>query len=288
MPPRIDTHVHLWDPARLRYAWLGSVPPLNRAFLPADFRAASAAAGLSKWVFVECGRDPAQNVEEAAWVSELAKSEPRLGGIVAHAAVEKGAGAEPELAALAALPLVRGVRRLLQDETDPRFCLAPDFIDGVRRAGRRGFSFDLCIRHHQLRAVTELVRHCPETTFVLDHLGKPGIRERLFQPWADDLRHLAALPNVGCKISGLTTEADPANWQASDLRPYLDHARDCFGPDRILFGGDWPVSTLATSYSRWVEVIENWASGAPETERRRLFHDNAVAFYRLGAAPCRS
>ncbi len=281
MSQRIDSHVHLWDPARLRYPWLKDVPPLNRAFLPEHFREASAAAGLGKWVFVEAGRDPAQNVEEARWVSGLAKEEPRLAGIVAHAAVERGEGAVPELADLAALPLVRGVRRLLQDEPDPEFCLRPDFVAGVRAVARHGFTFDLCIRHPQLAAVTELARRCPEVTFILDHLGKPAIREGLFQPWAEDLGRLATLPNVWCKLSGLTTEADPLRWTPSDLRPYLDHAAQCFGPDRVMYGGDWPVSTLATSYPRWVGVMEDWMASASESERRRVFRENAVKCYRL-------
>lgn len=281
MMARIDTHVHLWNPERLRYGWLKNVPALNRPFLPADFRAASESAGLEKLIFVECGRDPDQGFEEASWVTDLAREEPRLAGIVAHAAVEKGGLVTGELQALARLPLVRGVRRLLQDEADPEFCLRRDFVAGVRGLAEFGFSFDLCIYHHQLAAVTELVRRCPEVTFILDHLGKPAVKDRLFEPWATRLRALATLPNVWCKLSGLTTEADPARWQPADLRPYLDHALDCFGYGRVMFGGDWPVSTLATTYPRWVEVVHDAVASAPETDRERLFRTNALACYRL-------
>jgi len=142
-------------------------------------------------------------------------------------------------------------------------------------------SFDLCIYHRQLANVIRLVRQCPEVSFVLDHLGKPGIRARLLDPWRAELRELAALPNVVCKLSGVATEADHAAWTAADLRPYLDHALLCFGPGRLLFGGDWPVSTQATGYPRWVEVVDAALQGCTAEERQRIFARNAEAIYRI-------
>ena len=146
-----------------------------------------------------------------------------------------------ELVALAQFPLVKGVRRNLQSETDANFCLRPDFIAGVHALAEFDFSFDLCVAHYQLPAVTELVRCCPEVCFILDHCGKPAIREQIFEPWAGQMILLAALPNVACKISGLLTEANLANWKASEVQPYVRHAIHCFGFNRVLFGGDWPV-----------------------------------------------
>ncbi len=286
----VDAHVHFWQPTRLRYPWLAGVPALDRAWVPADFAAACAGTGpgggtVERWVFVESGRDPVQNVEEAAWVSELAVDEPRIAAIVAHAAVERGAAVGDELDALARYPLVKGVRRLLQDEAEDAFCLRPGFVEGVRAVGERGWTFDLCIYHRQLPAVLELVRRCPGTVFVLDHAGKPAIRERRLDPWREQLRALASLPNVWCKVSGLATEADPAAWEPADLRPYLEHVLGCFGFGRTLFGGDWPVATLATEYRRWVGVVAELpvVVAATLAERQRLFADNAAAVYRLAA-----
>lgn len=279
--PLVDSHVHLWDPARLPYAWLAGEPRLNRRHGPEEFRAACGPVAVGKMVFVECGCDRARSFSEAEWVTGIVTAEPRIQGIVAHASLEKGDAVEADLARLATLPLVKGVRRLLQSEKDDAYCLRPDFVRGVRLLPRFGFSFDVCIFHRQLAGVIALARQCPEVRFVLDHLGKPGIRAGLIDPWRAELRMLAALPNVACKLSGLATEADHAAWTPAQLRPYIEHALACFGPDRLMFGGDWPVSTLATDYPRWVATVDETLAGLTEAERRRIFTGNAEAFYRI-------
>lgn len=279
--PYLDTHVHLWDPSRLDYPWLAGVPRLNRRFGPEDFLAASGPWVPERVVFVECGRVPAQNLEEVAWVETLAASAPWIAGVVAHAAVDEGDRVLPVLEALARSPRVRGVRRLLQDDAERDACLRPAFVEGVRHLARFGFGFDLCIYHDQLKAVTGLVERCPEVRFVLDHLGKPAVREGLREPWAQDLSRLARLPNIWCKVSGLATEANHDRWEAADLRPYLEHALTCFGPGRVMFGGDWPVSTLATTYPRWRETVAAVVAGWSEADQRRFWVENAADFYRL-------
>lgn len=277
----VDSHVHLWNPAQLRYSWLDGLPALNRAFLPADFAAASANSNVGKIIFVESGCEPAQGLTEVGWACTLANDDPRLKGIVAHAPLEKGESASAELGALASCPLVKGVRRNLQGERDPNFCLGPGFLAGVRLLAAPGFTFDLCIRHDQLRPVAELVRRVPEVNFVLDHLGKPDVRGKKTGPWAADLKALAASPNVFCKISGLTTEADWGSWQPVDLKFYFEWALECFGFDRILFGGDWPVATLATDYQRWLETVQEFFSFAPTTSQVKLFQTNAERIYHV-------
>ena len=142
-------------------------------------------------------------------------------------------------------------------------------------------SFDICIKHHQLANVVKFVSLCPDVRFVLDHIGKPDIKNGLLHPWKGDMKDLADLPNVWCKISGVATEADHQNWTREDLRPYILHAIDCFGFDRVFYAGDWPVATLATDYCRWVETLEWGVQAASEHELRKLFHDSAAAFYRL-------
>ena len=279
--PVVDSHVHFWNPRRLRYPWLASVPSLHRPFEPADYFSQSAPVDVEKIVFVEAGRAQTQNLLEVEWIEELAARDSRIRGVVAHATLERGVAVRPELQALARHRLVKGVRRLLQDETDPGFCLETVFVQGVKSLAEHGFGLDLCIYHHQLGDVLQLVRRCPEITFVLDHAGKPGIRDRELEPWRTQLRQLAAFPNVWCKLSGLATEADHARWQPDDLRPYIDHVLACFGFRRVLFGSDWPVSTLALTFPRWVEILRNALSGVPEADQRALFQTNANTCYRL-------
>jgi L-fuconolactonase len=277
--PLIDSHVHFWDPAVQPYPWLDDIPALRGRRTPAEFRAAAGPVAVAKIVFVQCGA--ADALAEVAWIERLAGEEPRVAGIVAHAPLEQGEAAAPWLERLAARPLVKGVRRLLQDESDDAFCLRPDFVRAVRLLPRHGFSCDLCIFHRQLANVVRLVRQCPEVRFVLDHLGKPGIRASRLDPWRAELRELAALPNVWCKLSGMVTEADHARWTPADLRPYVDHAFACFGADRMMFGSDWPVSTLAAAYPRWVATVDEALRGASADELQRIFVRTAEAFYRV-------
>ena len=279
--PIVDAHVHFWNPAKLNYPWLAGTPMLGRAFLPEDYSAATQKTQVGKIIFIECGCAASQSLDEVSWISGLAAQETRLKGVVAQAAVESGARVTGELTALAKNPLVKGIRRNLQDEADAGFCLQPDFITGVRALAKFNFTFDLCLGHHQLPAVTELVRRCPEVFFVLDHCAKPAIRDQQLDPWRQHLRGLAALPNVACKISGLVTEANPAHCGVSDLQPYVRHALDCFGFDRVLFGGDWPVCQLATTYENWLAALKNILADEPEANLTKLFQTNAERIYRV-------
>ena len=277
----VDSHVHFWDPQQRPYHWLDGLPELNRAFLPVDFAAASANAGLTKMIFVESGCEPSRSLDEVDWISALAQREPRLRGIVAHAPLEDSEGIDAHLKHLIARPLVKGIRRLLQGERNLEFCLQPDFVAGVKRLAAFQFTFDLCLRHDQLRAVTELVRRAPEVQFVLDHCGKPPVRAGKIEPWATELKTLATLPNVCCKISGLTTEANLKDWRTEDLKPYFDTVLESFGFDRVLFGGDWPVCTLATNYQRWLETVQLLVSSATAVQRAKFFQTNAERIYHV-------
>jgi L-fuconolactonase len=279
--PIIDTHVHIWDLKRLRYPWLASVPKLNRDHLIAEYHRACGTVDVTKMVFVQCECDPSQSQEEVEWVTEVARVEARMRGIVAWAPLEKGNAAEPELARLAGNQLIKGIRRIIQFEPELGFCLRPDFVRGVQLLHAHGLSFDLCVSHLQLANTIQLVRQCPDVSFVLDHIGKPNIKERLLDPWRAEVRELSRMENVDCKLSGLVTEADHAAWKASDLRPYIDHVVDCFGFDRVMFGGDWPVSTQATDYPRWVATLDDALRGCSPEEMRKVYVRNAESFYRV-------
>ncbi len=279
--PIIDTHLHLWDPSYLRYPWLDEIPLLNRPHLLDHYNRATGDITVEKMVFLQCEVDFAQFMDEANWVSNLAQVDPRIAGMVPWAPLETGDAARAALEELAANPLVKGIRRIIQFEEDLAFCLRPDFVTGVQALADYGLSFDICINHLQLANTIQMVAQCPKVSFILDHIAKPDIKAHLFDPWRQEIKTLADFPNVHCKISGLATEADHVNWTPADLKPYIDHVIACFGFGRVLFGGDWPVATQATTYPRWVETLDWAVRDASPAERRQLFHDNAIAFYRL-------
>jgi L-fuconolactonase len=280
--PVIDAHVHLWNPDHFSMLWLTAIPTLNRPYGLQEYREQTQGLPVIGMAYVEVGVDPQQALREARHVVELAREEPRLRAIVAAAPVERGAAVREHLGALVDLsPLIKGVRRNIQDESEPDFCLQPDFVAGVRLLAEFHLSFDLCIKHWQLPYVVELVRRCPDTTFILDHLGKPDIKHRLIDPWQADMRALAELPNVACKISGMVTEANHEGWQPADLEPFINVVLEAFGDERVLFGSDWPVALLASSYQRWYETLEALTAHMPLVARRRLWAENAQRFYRM-------
>jgi len=280
--PIVDTHVHLTDKQRISYSWMSEVPAIDRSYGLDDYDAARGPVDVAAFVFMEVGCDAGDHLTEVQWITELAASEPRLQGIVAHAPLQQGADVGAELESLARNPLVKGIRRLLQIE-DLDFCLQPSFLEGLRLLPQYELTFDICITHQHLANVLKMVETCPEVRFVLDHIGKPGIKDQLFEPWKTEIRTLANFPNVSCKISGLSTEADLQDWTPDDLRPYIDHIIDCFSFDRVLFGSDWFVATLASTYSRWVETLDWALAGCSDAELRQLYVDNARTFYRLGS-----
>lgn len=278
--PIVDTHVHLWHPKQLRYAWLKQVPLLNRPFLLKDYSDAIGDLEVESMVFVQCDTHPDDGLKETSWVTSLAAGDPRIRGIVAWAPLEVGNCVAAFIEKLAEESLVKGIRRLIQGESVD-FCIQSNFIDGVKTLSRHGLSFDLCIYHPQLANSIRLVEQCPDVQFILDHIGKPDIKNQLFEPWKQEIKVLADFPNVHCKISGVVTEADHENWSLDNVQPYIDHVIACFGFDRVIYGSDWPVSTLATDYKRWVVTLQESVSGCSPEELRKLFHDNAVRFYKL-------
>ena len=279
--PIVDTHVHVWNVDRIDYPWLSDVPQLNKSHLPEDYTQACGAVEVEKIIFLQAEARPEQYKKETQWVTELAKNDPRLQGIVSWAPLERGEAVQSDLEELARNPLVKGIRRIIQFEDDIEFCLQSDFLCGVKLLPQFGFHFEICINHLQLENVLKLVSQCPEVLFNLNHIGKPDIKNRQLEPWKTNLRHLSDFENVTCKMSGLVTEADVTNWTPQDLKPYIDHVLDCFGFERTFYGGDWPVVNLASDYVQWVETLEQALSGCSEDELRNLFARNADSFYRL-------
>ena len=223
--PIVDAHVHLYDPGMFRYSWVKGNPVLDRRSLLPEFDRARAQVEIETVVFVEVGADPGQNLQEASYIALLAEREPRLGAMVAAAPLERGAAVTPDLEKLAAHALTRSIRRLIEIETEAGFCLRPGFVEGVKLLPRFELAFDLCVRHWQLADAVELVRRCPEVRIVLDHIGKPPIRDGVMAPWTSHIKELSEFPNVWCKLSGVVTEADHRHW-TRDAAPPLHRPRD--------------------------------------------------------------
>lgn len=279
--PIVDGHVHLLDQKRFGYAWASGAPALARDWRLDELVRSAKPYQIEGIVFVEVDVDMPQYLDEAEWVDELARSDGRLMGAVVSLPLERGAALEGEIARVAGLKTTRGVRRLIQNQPDPDFPLRPAFIEALKLLPKYGLSFDICIYHPQMAAAREMARRCPEVSFVLDHIGKPGIKDGLVEPWRAQIAELARLPNVVCKLSGLVTEAEHEAWTPAQLRPYIDYVVACFGPDRILYGGDWPVSKLAGDYLQWLTTLEAATAHFSDEERRKLFRDNAKRVYRL-------
>ena len=280
--PIIDTHVHLWDPFHFRIPWLEEVPLLNRPYGLDEYQEQIQGHPVEAVVCVEVNVLPEEALLEARWLAELSSDDTRIEGIVAAAPIGESTSLRTYVETLKTIdPRMKGVRRTLQDETMPGFCLQPAFVEGVELLSAYDLSFDLCVTHSQLPDAIALVRRCPDTRFILDHTGKPDIRAHLLDPWRDHIQELAALPNVVCKMSGLVTQADHQQWGAQDLAPYVMHILNTFGEDRVLFGGDWPVLLLASSYHRWVQVLEDLTSHLSRTAKQKFWSENARRCYRL-------
>jgi predicted TIM-barrel fold metal-dependent hydrolase len=279
--PIVDSHVHLLDPEHLGYAWTRNAPQLNRVVLPEHLTDAAKPVGIDRFVFVEVDVDEGEHLDEAAWIAEQAQHDPRLQGMVAALPLEQGAAVEADLERLSKHKILRGIRRLIQTQPDPDFCIRPDFIAGLKLLSSRDLVFDICVFHHHLPNVIKMVGQCPEVRFILDHIGKPPIKAGGMDPWRQDLVELATFDNVHCKISGVTTEADHKAWTRDQIRPYIEHAIETFGFDRSMYGGDWHVLELAGTYPDWVDIVDEITRGTSEEDRRKLFRDNAIRFYRL-------
>jgi L-fuconolactonase len=273
----LDAHVHFWDPDCLHYPWLSDAPELQRAFVPHDLPALADGV-LEGVIFVEANCRTTENVGELDFIDTLIDGGVPILGTVAFVDMCDSTRRTTILPELVRRPRVVGVRHNIQRQPTG-FGIQPEFVDGVQEVGRVGLSFDLCITADQLAEATALVRRCPDTMFVLDHCGKPDIAGDALEPWATDLRRLAEHENVACKLSGLLSEARPDQRTAAGLLPFASHAMECFGADRLMYGSDWPVVTMAGGEPLWRSLVLEVTSKWPDAARQAFFFDNAVRFY---------
>jgi L-fuconolactonase len=280
--PIIDTHQHLWDVSRFTLRWLKGAPKLDRSFLMKDYRQATEGLNVVKSVYMEVDVDPAQQVAEADYVLDLIRrgAPPLVAVVIAGRPGSEGFAAY--LARFQNQPAVKGLRRVLHGaDTLPGHCLQNRFVDDIRLLGKKGLSFDLCMRPAELADAAKLIDACPDTSFILDHCGNASVRAKDLSGWKADIARIAERKNVVCKVSGIVASAAPGPWTADDLAPIVNHVLNEFGPDRVVFGGDWPVCTLAATYRQWVEALRQIVADRPQTTQKKLFHDNAIRVYRL-------
>ncbi|MFZ0690144.1 MAG: amidohydrolase family protein [Acidobacteriaceae bacterium] len=273
---RIDAHHHFWHYSPAEYDWIDdAMASIRRDFLPADLAPAIASANIDAVVSVQAR----QTLAETETLLAHATAHPWIAAVVGWVPLIDPAVGDL-LDRLAADTTLKGVRHVLQAEPDA-YMDRTDFNAGLAQLRPRNLAYDILILHHQLPAAIRLVDRHPDQVFVLDHIAKPPIRNRELQPWARDLVELARRPNVSCKLSGVVTEADYAAWNYEQILPYLEAALAAFTPVRLMFGSDWPVCRVATTYLDWVRTVERFAASLTAAEREALFHSTAARAYRL-------
>jgi L-fuconolactonase len=271
----VDAHHHLWDPGRREYPWMAgdTLDPIRRPYTVDDLRAA-AGADVTATILV-------QTVSSVAETEEFLAVAEKSGGLITGVVGWLDLTA-PDLDRLRTVPgghLLVGIRHQVENEPDPDWLLRNDVRSGLRAAGAAGLVYDLLVRAPQRPAAYAVARQLPDVRFVLDHAGKPGIATGEWEGWASWIQDLARLPNVACKLSGLITEADWGSWSANTIRPYAEHVLGCFGPDRVLFGSDWPVCELAGTYADVLGLVDGLLSGLSEGERANIMGANAIRVY---------
>ena len=252
--------------------------PLKRDFLPADLTPLLDEAGFDGCVAVQARH----SVDETRWLLELAEEIEFIRGVVGW--VDLCSPAAPrQLEELARSGKLVGIRHIVQDEPDDEYLLRPDFLQGIARLADFGFAFDILIYPRHLRVAASFARQFPDQRFVLDHIAKPLIADRVLEPWNKDVRDLAELPNVHCKLSGMVTEAQWKQWSRDHFRPYLDTVLEAFGPARIMIGSDWPVCILSADYTSTIGIVKDFIQELSPAEKDAILGGNCAAFYRLPA-----
>jgi len=285
-PLVVDAHHHFWDPARFDYAWMAGAETasLRRPFGPEELEPLLAEAGVDATLLVQA----LQSVDETRWLLETAAATPFVAGVVGWVDLTDPTVDETlaDLTNSAAGRSLVGIRHMVQDEPDPEWLLRPEVTRGLQAVAAAGLVYDLLLKPPQIAAATRLCGRLPEVRFVVDHLAKPPIASGEIAPWAALMEPFREMPHVACKLSGVVTEADPASWTPVELAPFVAVAVELFGEERLLFGSDWPVCTLAAGYAQvkgaLEAALEEVHGAQPSTATREaIFGANAVRLYGL-------
>lgn len=274
---KIDSHHHFWSYDPVEYGWIDdAMRSIRRDFLPEHLRAEIAAAGVDGVISVQAR----QSLIETQWLLEFARQHDFIKGVVGWVELvsPKVAG---ELERFAANPKLKSIRHVVQGEPDDNFILRDDFNRGIRELKQFQLAYDILIFERHLPQTIKFVDAHPDQVFVLDHIAKPRIKADAFEPWNQNLRKLAQRPNVYCKVSGMVTEADYATWTEAQLQRYFDAALEAFGPQRLMFGSDWPVCLVACGYARWQQLVSSWIAKFSASEQARVLGGTAIEAYKL-------
>jgi L-fuconolactonase len=277
MIERIDAHHHLWRYSKEEYGWIAAnMAPIARDFLPQDLQQVLTSSGMQGSIAVQAR----QTIEETQFLFKLAQEFPFIRGVVGWAPI-----ARPEfpqvLERFHHFEKLKGFRHVVQDEPDDAFLLRPDFNAGIALFKRYGLVYDILIFERQLPAAISFVDRHPAQVFVLDHIAKPRIRDRVLEPWRTNIRELARRENVFCKLSGMVTEAHWAQWSLPDLLPYFEVVLDAFGARRLMAGSDWPVCLLAATYQTWFSTLREFISRLSSAEQEMILGGVATKVYSL-------
>jgi len=274
---RIDSHQHFWIYNPEEYGWIeDSAASLRHDFLPEDLRSELERRGFAGTVAVQTR----QTLEETRWLLELAKKTPFILGVIGWVDL-RSPMLRSQLEMFCRNPKLVGIRHIVQSEPDNRFLLQADFLRGVTLLADFDLAYDILIYPSHLDVAAEFVQRFPGQRFVLDHLAKPPVESGEIHSWARGIRELAASQNLFCKLSGLVTEADWRHWKPEDMKPYLDIAFECFGPDRLMVGSDWPVCTVAASFGEAVGVVEDYLTQHTAEVQEAILGGNAKRFWSL-------
>jgi L-fuconolactonase len=282
---RVDAHHHVWDLSVRPQEWLdGEVfAPIRRTFAVDDLAPEAAASGVTATVLVQTVALP----EETPEMLRTAASSDLVAAVTGWVDLTSPAVADDLAAVRAGIggDYLRAVRHLVQDEPDPAWLDRSDVRRGLKIVADAGLGYELLVKPPQLPAALRAVAELPEVEFVLDHCAKPYVAAGEIEPWASQIRQLAAHENITCKLSGLVTEADWAGWTVAALRPYVDVVVEAFSPQRLMFGSDWPVCLLASTYRRWVETVDELVADLDPEDQAAITGDTARRFYGIVPSP---
>ncbi|HEY8185110.1 MAG TPA: amidohydrolase family protein [Pyrinomonadaceae bacterium] len=273
----VDSHQHFWQVGRFDYPWMSpELGVLYRDYLPPYLEPILKRCDVAKTVLVQASN----SLAETNWLLSLAESNTSIAGVVGWVDLTD-AEVEQKLKILTAKSKFKGVRHLVESEPADDWLAKASVLRGLGALAAFDVSYDLLVHTRHLKYARAVAERCPELRFVVDHMAKPPIRSGEIHEWAQEIKAIAANPNVYCKLSGLVTEADLTSWRTDDLRPFVDRALEYFGADRMMFGSDWPVCLLAASYEQVLESAQLLLAGLTENERNGIFGENAREFYRL-------
>jgi L-fuconolactonase len=274
----IDSHQHFWQVGRFDYPWMTSdLEVLYRDYLPEELAPILSRNGVSKTVLVQASN----SVAESRWLLSLADENSFIAGVVGWIDLMSPI-VDAQLDELSVHPRFKGVRHLVESEPDDDWLIQSSVLSGLRQLSRYRLSYDLLVHTRHLKYVPRVIETVPELAFVIDHLAKPPVAKNEIKDWSKELKPLASYSNVYCKLSGLVTEANWSSWRLDDLRPYVEYALELFGADRLMFGSDYPVCLLAASYDRVLDAFQEILEPLSDTDREKIFSNNAAKFYRLG------